>query len=163
MSTVCQVYSSILHDGLSHHLESSDLLVDEQNGFRKHRACIDHIYTGTSLMRSRIKEGKATLACFIDFHKAFVWVNSDLLFFKLIQYGADGQYYKAFKAFYQAPVACVQGSDVITGWFPTPFGIKEGDVLSPTLFAIFVYDLAQEIKSSALGVALGDVVLSSFL
>uniref|UniRef100_A0A3P9LJH6 Uncharacterized protein n=1 Tax=Oryzias latipes TaxID=8090 RepID=A0A3P9LJH6_ORYLA len=30
--------------------------------------------------------------------------------------------------------ACVQVNDPKTGWFPTPFGVKQGDVLSPTLF-----------------------------
>uniref|UniRef100_A0A3P9HC25 ribonuclease H n=1 Tax=Oryzias latipes TaxID=8090 RepID=A0A3P9HC25_ORYLA len=30
--------------------------------------------------------------------------------------------------------SCVQVNDLKTGWFPTPFGVKQGDVLSPTLF-----------------------------
>uniref|UniRef100_A0A3B3HQ58 Reverse transcriptase domain-containing protein n=1 Tax=Oryzias latipes TaxID=8090 RepID=A0A3B3HQ58_ORYLA len=47
-------------------------------------------------------------------------------------------------------LACVQVNDLKTGWFSTPFGVKQGDVLSPTLFSIYVNDLAQEIKKTNL-------------
>uniref|UniRef100_A0A3P9I5V0 Reverse transcriptase domain-containing protein n=1 Tax=Oryzias latipes TaxID=8090 RepID=A0A3P9I5V0_ORYLA len=48
--------------------------------------------------------------------------------------------------------SCVQVNDLKTGWFSTPFGVKQGDVLSPTLFSIYVNDLAQEIKKTNLGI-----------
>uniref|UniRef100_A0A3B3C8D8 Uncharacterized protein n=1 Tax=Oryzias melastigma TaxID=30732 RepID=A0A3B3C8D8_ORYME len=57
--------------------------------------------------------------------------------------GIDGNFYKCIKALYKAPLACVQVNELRTGWFPTPFGVKQGDVLSPTLFAIYVNDLEE--------------------
>uniref|UniRef100_A0A3B3IP50 Reverse transcriptase domain-containing protein n=1 Tax=Oryzias latipes TaxID=8090 RepID=A0A3B3IP50_ORYLA len=50
----------------------------------------------------------------------------------------------------QIRLACVQVNDLKTGWFSTPFGVEQGDVLSPTLFSIYVNDLAQEIKKTNL-------------
>uniref|UniRef100_A0A3B3HZN9 Reverse transcriptase domain-containing protein n=1 Tax=Oryzias latipes TaxID=8090 RepID=A0A3B3HZN9_ORYLA len=55
-----------------------------------------------------------------------------------------------FSTLYKAPLACVQVNDLKTGWFSTPFGVKQADVLSPTLFSIYVNDLAQEIKKTNL-------------
>uniref|UniRef100_A0A8C2G2U3 Reverse transcriptase n=1 Tax=Cyprinus carpio TaxID=7962 RepID=A0A8C2G2U3_CYPCA len=41
-----------------------------------------------------------------------------------------------------------------TDWFPMPFGVKQGDVLSPSLFSLFIYDLVIEIKHLDLGIHL---------
>uniref|UniRef100_A0A3B3DMD0 Reverse transcriptase domain-containing protein n=1 Tax=Oryzias melastigma TaxID=30732 RepID=A0A3B3DMD0_ORYME len=43
MSTVYKVFSGILNNRLCEFIEVNKILVDEQNGFRKNRACIDHI------------------------------------------------------------------------------------------------------------------------
>lgn len=45
--------------------------MDEQNGFRKNRACINHFYALYSVVGARLLEGKNTYACFVDFKKAF--------------------------------------------------------------------------------------------
>ena len=39
-----------------------------------------------------------------------------------------------------------------TEYFECPIGVKQGDCLSPTLFSIFINDLAVELKSANLGV-----------
>ena len=41
-----------------------------------------------------------------------------------------------------------------TDYFDCPIGVKKGDCLSPTLFAIFINDLAEEIKASNVGLDL---------
>ena len=41
-----------------------------------------------------------------------------------------------------------------TDYFDCPIGVKQGDCLSPTLFAIFINDLAEEIKASNVGLNL---------
>uniref|UniRef100_A0A3B4AI39 Reverse transcriptase domain-containing protein n=1 Tax=Periophthalmus magnuspinnatus TaxID=409849 RepID=A0A3B4AI39_9GOBI len=43
-------------------------------------------------------------------------------------------------------------NDLQTEWFPIPTGVKQGDVLSPNLFSLFINDLALEIKQLDTGV-----------
>lgn len=46
-----------------------------QNGFRKNRSCIDHIYVLSSVVRARLEKDKSTFAFIVDFKKAFGCVN----------------------------------------------------------------------------------------
>ena len=50
-----------------------------------------------------------------------------------------------------------------TSWFATPSGVKQGDALSPTLFAMYINDLAIRIKSLQCGVRCGDDNISVLL
>lgn len=53
-------------------------------------------------------------------------------------------------------MACVQINEHLTDWFPTPCGVKQGDILSPTLFAVFINDLVSEVKEANVGAKIGD-------
>ena len=53
MSTVAKIFSTILNNRITNQLDDNRLLCNEQNGFRKLRSCLDHIYTLTSIVRNR--------------------------------------------------------------------------------------------------------------
>ena len=44
-----------------------------------------------------------------------------------------------------------------TEWFQTLYGVRQGDNLSPTLFNIYINDLAEELKSMNLGIKMGEL------
>ena len=84
--------------------------------------------------------------------KAFDWVNRDLLFYKLLEYNIDGKIYNCIKAMYNHPLSYIKLNSYVTEWFPTDSGVRQGDSLSPTLFALFINDLAKEMKTLDIGV-----------
>lgn len=90
-------------------------------------------------------------------------INRDLLAYKLIEYGVNGKFYRALKALYSEPIACVRLNEYHTNWFPTLSGVKQSDALFPTLFAIYINDLANEIKALTCGVMCGGEMISILL
>ena len=84
-----------------------------------------------------------------------------MLFFKLLKLGVHGNFYKAITSLYLNPQSRVNLNGLYTNYFDCPLGVKQGDCLSPTLFAIFINDLAEEIRNSGLGVKLECGPLSS--
>ena len=76
---VYKIYSSVLNSRVVKYLEHNNKIVDEQNGFRKARACIDHLFVLTSVIRTRKLNNKDTFICFIDFKKAFDFLDRGCL------------------------------------------------------------------------------------
>ena len=164
MCCIAKIYSSILNARLQKFLEANATLVDEQNGFRAARSCIDHIFTLVIILRYRKSQGKSTFISFIDFKKAFDSVDRHLLLYKLSKIGIVGNIYFAISSLYSSPKSRVILNDLATDWFECPIGVKQGDTISPTLFAIYINDLAEELKDSGLGVELdSDFQIASLL
>ena len=55
---------------------------------------------------------------------------------------------------YSNPKSRVILQNYSTDYFDCPIGVKQGDCLSPTLFGVYINDLANEIKSSGIGIKL---------
>lgn len=148
LSVISKAYSSVLNNRLTAYLEDNELLVDEQNGFRKDRNCEDHVFTLNSLIQNR----DTTFVTFIDLQKAFDTVDRDLLQYSLLTNGVDGHFYNNVKSLYHNTESCVRIGDHHTAWFNCTSGVRQGDNLSPTLFALFINDLAREVKNTKKGI-----------
>ena len=72
----------------------NNAMFDGQNGFRKGRSCLDHIYTLYTKIResNRKSENKDTVVCFMDAKKAFDTVDRDCLWYKLMGIGIKGNF-----------------------------------------------------------------------
>ncbi len=116
----------------------------------------------TTVVRNRLT-CKSAVGCFIDFQKAFDFGDHDILQYELQQIGVNGKFYQAVTSTYKAPAACVKVNKCFTDWFPTPSGVKQEDVLLPTLFAIFMKDLTREVKQLGKGVLCGNIMVNILL
>ena len=111
----------------------------------------------TQLSKKRINQNKSTFAAYIDFKKAFDFVNRDLLMYRLLLHRVNGKFYNSVKALYAKTSACVRLNNNFTNWFETGSGVRQGDCLSSTLFALFVNDLAVGLKDMKKGVKLNQL------
>ena len=164
LSCVAKVYTGILNDRITSYCEMMDIYVDEQNGFRKGRSCEDHIYSLTSIIKNRMTSKDSTFAAFIDLEKAFDWVDRDLLMYRLLQYNIDGKMYKAVRAIYNHTESCIRLNNCLySDWFNVKSGVRQGDSLSPTLFSLYLNELAKQVNELNLGIKIGNRRISILL
>ncbi len=163
LSSVYKAYGCIINKRIVSFLENNNLLDDVQNGFRHDRNCIDHIYVLYSIIKNRKNRSLDTFVAYIDFYKCFDVIDRNLLFFKLTQYGIDGKMYDTIKCMYSNTYSRVNINNRFTDWFETNNGCRQGDVISPTAFAILINDLLKELNSCGLGVKIDANLLVSVL
>ena len=91
-------------------------------------------------------------------------VSRDLLWEKLEKrFGLSSNFLLAVKALYEDVVCSVNVNNTLTDWFSVNSGIKQGCILSPTLFAMYIDDLVQEVNHKHLGVDCQMCTLSALL
>ena len=151
-----KLFSCIINARISMYLETNKLIVEEQNGFRPKRSCEEHIFTISSLIRTRNSLKESTFVTFIDFEKAFDKVDRRLMLLKLKYIGINGKMFNIIKSLYDNNTCVVMLKEFVTPWFNASTGIRQGDSLSPTLFSIYINDLAKVLKEKHKGVKFGD-------
>ena len=103
-----KVYTKVLNKIIISYVEEGNTLVEEQSGFRAHRSCLDNLFSLTSIIRNENSAGKHVYAAFLDMHKAFDWVDRDLLKYKLLSIGINGKIFNAIDQLYRKTVCCVK-------------------------------------------------------
>ena len=163
ISCVSKIMSGILNNRLCNYDLNHNIIVEEQNGFRKKRSCAEHVFVLTSIIRKRKFLKLPTYVAFIDLQKAFDHIDRDLMLFMLLSHGIDGKLYKVIKAMYSNTKSCLKVNNLTTKWFDVRCGVRQGDNLSPTLFNYFINDLATVIKNLNRGVLFGKEKVSILL
>ena len=89
---------------------------------------------------------KMLFSCFVDFKKAFDLVPRDLLLGKLLRLGINGNSFNIIRNIYTNDKACVKVNGKCSNSFSVNIGVRQGCILSPLLFNIFLCDLAKSLS-----------------
>ena len=165
INVLCKCYTSVLNSRLYKWLEESKNISENQAGFRKDYSTIDQIFTLYGVVQKCLtkKKGKLYVA-FIDFHKAFDSVNHSKLFEILQSKGIRGKFFATLKSMYNGLLSCVRVNGSYSEFFDCPVGVRQGCVMSPTLFCLFIDQLANFIDANGVhGVQLMPSIVELFI
>ena len=147
LSVLGKVFARILNKRLSVWAEVNNHFVEEQGGFRAGYSTMDNMFVLFGIVQRYLtKRSGKIYVCFVDFQKAFDTINRSLLWNTLKRVGVGGKMLAVLQSMYRTVTSCVRCSEGLTDCFECPNGVRQGCVLSPTLFSFFINELAGEIR-----------------
>ena len=147
-----KLYCSVLNSRLNIWSETNGMVEDEQNGFRKGRSTLEHLSSLTTIIETRKSASISTFVSFVDFSKAYDRVPRDLLWLKLEKMGLNGNLLNSLQSIYQQVQCWVRVHGSLTKFFNVGTGLKQGCLLSPILFNLYLNDFICGIKEAGLGI-----------
>jgi hypothetical protein len=162
LSCLGKLFLSILNNRLLQFSIDHKILSESQLGFRKGNRTSDaHIIIHNLVNKYCHKNNTKLYSCFIDLSKAFDTVPRDILLKKLLSLGIKGNFFNIIRSIYSNNMACVKMNNKVTKPFAINQGVRQGCVLSPLLFNIFMSDLAKKLNSVQEKLVVDNVELNS--
>ena len=150
MSCLGKLFLLILNNRLIDFVREKKLLSPSQLGFVLGNRCSDaHIIIYNLIKKKCHSQSSRIYSCFVDFKKAFDSVPRDLLLQKILDLGITGNVFNVIRHIYTTDKACVKMGQSRSDFFHLSIGVRQGCVLSPLLFNLFLSDLAK--KFDAMG------------
>ncbi len=137
-------------------VEESDILGEIQNGFRGGRRATDNLLVLETILRKTKMEKKKHFMALLDITKAYDRVDRDLLWIVMEQMEFPKQLLDNLKASYRDPKSVVHFQNIKSEPLRLKLGLKQGCVMSPVLFSIYIAELGNRLMKSELGIKLGD-------
>ena len=124
----------------------------------------DNIFVLNNLITHCLNNNDMLYCAFIDFTKAFDFVVRDVLWFKLIRLGVRGRMLNIIKSIYSCVKSRVKHDNTLSDPFTCNIGVRQGECLSPFLFAMYVNDLEAELTVKGVaGIDIGSINLNILL
>ena len=101
-----------------------------------------------------IRQGESPFLCFYDIEKAFDSIEFPVLLSHLQSIGISGKSWRLIKSWYDSPTSRVKFHNRVSDPFLITRGVKQGSVLSPSLFLVVMNTLIQKLRSISCGASL---------
>ena len=131
-----KVFARVLLNRLSAHAEQ--ILSEAQCGFRRGRGTVDMIFSVKQIQEKCVEQNMPLYLILVDFTKAFDTVDRTALWKLLLKIGCPNHFTNLISALHTGMKASVNLKGQLSEHFEVRNGVKQGCVLAPTLFSIFL-------------------------
>ncbi|XP_058810337.1 uncharacterized protein LOC131675385 [Phymastichus coffea] len=151
LPTAYKIYAQIIRTKLVKEVEEKKLLPEGQAGFRKGRSTLDNIFILDHVIKRAKRKKEKLYALFIDLKAAFDTVNRRKLWTILERIGVSKYLTERMKGIYEETRVRVRTTDGTTEDFWTELGLRQGCVLCPILFCLYISELEKMFKVRNVG------------
>ena len=118
-----------------------------QFGFKKKSSTLHAIYCLKETVNHYIENGSRVFCAFLDASKAFDRLVHSGLFMKLIARGVPKIFLDLIIYWYSNLKCRVKWDDCFSEWFSINAGVRQGGILSPDFYCLYVEDLIAILKT----------------
>ena len=141
LSCFGKLFTSVLHNRLYRFLENNNLLTEIQAGFRKGYSAVEEVFNLKCLIDLTLTSKKKLYCGFVDFKIASDTVWRAGLWAKVLNSNISEKCFSVIYNLYQKIKSCISLNNEKSEFFNCEIGVRQGENLSPLLFAIFLNDL----------------------
>ena len=141
LSCLGKLFTSVINERLTVFIDSNKIMSEAQAGFRKGYSTTDQIFTLKCIVELFLCQGRRLFCTFVDYSKAFDSINRAILWKKLISCGISGKVLRVIFNMYKSIKSCVMANGMQSEFFESHVGLRQGENLSPLLFALFLNDM----------------------
>ena len=145
--TFSQLFEYLLFDKFGPFLESDNL----QFGFKRNHSASHAVFALKSCVDYYLKHGSNVLVAFMDCSKAFDTVSHFGIFLKLMERGVPLCFLRIIMFLYLNLKSRCQWRGTCSDYFDVLTGTKQGGVISPRIFSLYVDDLIARLRKRGIG------------
>ena len=161
--TLSHIFSQLLEHLILIKTESFLQTNELQFGFKRNRSTSHALFVLKSCVDYYIQHGSNCFVTFLDCTKAFDKISHHGLFLKLIQRGFPLCFINLLVYWYSNMHSRCKWDEVLSDYFLVTSGVKQGGVLSPRLFTVYIDDLVVRLKRAGIGCHMARLFIGAIL
>ena len=162
-SAMAKIFALMVKCRLEEVVVKNNIIGDYQIGFKKGSRPADHLFLLKGITDHYSQKRKKVYACFIDYRKAYDNVWRGGLYYKLLKSGISPGIVKIIRSMNINTQQGLKINGTISNLFHSYRGVRQGCVLSPLLFNLFINDIPKIFDKSCRAVTLNKTELNCLM
>ena len=161
-SVISKTFEHLLLDRMLPVLSDNNAPHLNQTAYQQGVSCSDATFACQETISKFIRDGDSIYSCFYDLSSAFDTVEYPVLFSHLKRAGVSGKAWRLIKDWYTDVSSTVRVGGQASPSFTVSRGVRQGSVLSPTLFLQVMDPILLELNNRSCGPSICGLYLGAF-